>query len=168
MNLWWSEERLGRLSALWAQGLSAAKIAKELGEGLTRNAVIGALNRNGMKRLVPDPIVRERVGRPPKPRNTNPLGGNGTYRRGGAKKVTKPKLKAIEPEPVQIPNLPRPWITRKAFECAFPVGGEGADTLSCCNPCPGARYCADHAAIMFGPPGLEGSKLMRSLKRWAA
>ncbi|HRK63637.1 MAG TPA: GcrA family cell cycle regulator, partial [Terricaulis sp.] len=36
----WTEERVATLRKLWAEGLSASQIAKQLG-GVTRNAVIG-------------------------------------------------------------------------------------------------------------------------------
>jgi hypothetical protein len=36
----WSPDRIDELRRLWAEGLSAAQVAKKMG-GLTRNAVIG-------------------------------------------------------------------------------------------------------------------------------
>ena len=36
----WTDERVARLSKLWADGLSASQVAADLG-GVTRNAVIG-------------------------------------------------------------------------------------------------------------------------------
>jgi len=50
-----------------------------------------------------------------------------------------------------IARTPRPWLTREAGECAFPVGGEGKWTLACCNPCRSGSYCPPHTAIMRGP-----------------
>ena len=43
----WTDERVQRLTKLWQDGLSASKIAAELG-GVTRNAVIGKVHRLGM------------------------------------------------------------------------------------------------------------------------
>jgi GcrA cell cycle regulator len=40
----WTEERIEQLCTLWAQGLSASKIASIMG-GITRNAVIGKVHR---------------------------------------------------------------------------------------------------------------------------
>ena len=40
----WTEERVEQLRQLWSDGLSAKKIAKQLG-GITRNAVIGKARR---------------------------------------------------------------------------------------------------------------------------
>ena len=43
----WTEDRVATLTKLWAEGLSASQIAKELGE-VTRNAVIGKVHRLGL------------------------------------------------------------------------------------------------------------------------
>ncbi|MGB6229459.1 MAG: GcrA family cell cycle regulator, partial [Litorimonas sp.] len=43
----WTEDRVETLSKLWADGLSASQIAKQLG-GVTRNAVIGKVHRLGL------------------------------------------------------------------------------------------------------------------------
>ncbi|ODT73163.1 MAG: GcrA cell cycle regulator [Pelagibacterium sp. SCN 63-23] len=41
----WTDERVELLKKLWMDGLSASQIAGELGEGVTRNAVIGKVHR---------------------------------------------------------------------------------------------------------------------------
>jgi len=41
----WTDERVETLKKLWMEGLSASQIAGELGEGVTRNAVIGKVHR---------------------------------------------------------------------------------------------------------------------------
>jgi len=41
----WSDDRVAVLRKLWGEGKTAAEIAKELGEGVTRNAVIGKAHR---------------------------------------------------------------------------------------------------------------------------
>ncbi|RUT31328.1 GcrA cell cycle regulator [Arsenicitalea aurantiaca] len=41
----WTEERVELLKKLWMEGLSASQIAGVLGEGVTRNAVIGKVHR---------------------------------------------------------------------------------------------------------------------------
>ena len=47
----WTDERRERAKTLWRQGQSASQIAKQLGGGLTRNAVIGLIHRAGLKRM---------------------------------------------------------------------------------------------------------------------
>lgn len=44
----WTEERIALLTKYWQQGHSASQIAEALGEGLTRNAVIGKAHRLGL------------------------------------------------------------------------------------------------------------------------
>lgn len=41
----WTEDRIDLLKRLWAQDLYASDIAKAIGSGCTRNAVIGKANR---------------------------------------------------------------------------------------------------------------------------
>ncbi|HTJ57305.1 MAG TPA: GcrA family cell cycle regulator [Devosiaceae bacterium] len=41
----WTEERVELLKKLWLEGFSASQIAGELGDGVTRNAVIGKVHR---------------------------------------------------------------------------------------------------------------------------
>ena len=62
----WTDERVEKLKELWAEGMSASKIAKELG-GVTRNAVIGKVHRLGLSnRTAPAarPPRRRRSARP--------------------------------------------------------------------------------------------------------
>lgn len=41
----WTPERLERLRALWENGMSAKRIAEDMGPGLSKNAVIGKVHR---------------------------------------------------------------------------------------------------------------------------
>ncbi|HWU16707.1 MAG TPA: GcrA family cell cycle regulator, partial [Devosia sp.] len=41
----WTDERVETLKKLWMEGLSASQIAGELGQGVTRNAVIRKMHR---------------------------------------------------------------------------------------------------------------------------
>ena len=44
----WTFERVELLTTLWKSGNSASQIAHELGEGVSRNAVIGKIHRLGL------------------------------------------------------------------------------------------------------------------------
>ena len=44
----WTDERVELLRQLWLDGKSASQISAELGQGLTRNAVIGKVHRLGL------------------------------------------------------------------------------------------------------------------------
>jgi GcrA cell cycle regulator len=44
----WTDDRVGTLRAMWSRGQSSGRIADALGGGVTRNAVMGKLNRLGL------------------------------------------------------------------------------------------------------------------------
>ena len=49
----WTQDRINLLKCLWPEGLSAETIARELGGGLTRNAVLGKVTRLGLSEARP-------------------------------------------------------------------------------------------------------------------
>ncbi|OYU14310.1 MAG: GcrA cell cycle regulator, partial [Alphaproteobacteria bacterium PA4] len=51
----WTEERIAQLKAGWEGGMTASQIAEQLGEGVTRNAVIGKAHRLGLESR-PSPV----------------------------------------------------------------------------------------------------------------
>ncbi len=51
----WTDERIAQLKKLWEKGLTASQIAEALGNGLSRNAVIGKAHRLGLKSR-PSPV----------------------------------------------------------------------------------------------------------------
>ncbi len=64
----WTDERVELLKKLWMEGLSASQIAGELGDGVTRNAVIGKVHRlklSGRARPVSSAPRARPVPRPP-------------------------------------------------------------------------------------------------------
>ena len=50
----WTDERIDRLKAMWAEGSTASQIAEDLG-GVSRNAVIGKAHRLGLEAR-PSPV----------------------------------------------------------------------------------------------------------------
>jgi len=137
----WNDERAGLLTKLWGNGLSCSQIAKQIG-GISRCAVIGKAHRMGL------------------PRRTRAVTEiNQKIKRAGAEpRLTAPKF-SDKPLPKDRPPparaIPRPWLTRRFGECAAPVGGEGADTLSCCTPCGVENYCQEHRAIFYTKPATK-------------
>ena len=51
----WTDERIAQLKAGWEGGMTASQIAEVLGEGVTRNAVIGKAHRLGLESR-PSPV----------------------------------------------------------------------------------------------------------------
>jgi GcrA cell cycle regulator len=82
----WTDERIERLKAMWAEGSTASQIADELG-GVSRNAVIGKAHRLGLEsRPSPVKAVEE------KEKKAKPA----------------PAPKAAKPAPVAKPAEPKP------------------------------------------------------------
>lgn len=80
----WRAANAEKLKALWLDGLSASQIAVELGDGISRNAVIGKIHRLGLgKDLSPEQRSQRQsarlqsahqrvgVGRPKRPRKAH-------------------------------------------------------------------------------------------------
>ncbi len=73
----WTDERVEKLSKLWAEGLSASQIAAELG-GVTRNAVIGKVHRLGLSgRAKSNASTANKQRRKPAASTTRSTGGGG-------------------------------------------------------------------------------------------
>jgi len=153
----WTPAALDDLHRLFIrENLSAAQTAKALsaialGAGVSRNAVLGKIQRLGWTR-----DAAPRAGRPalgPKPRPAKP----GVRRRREGPPFSRvlplPKLREIA-----VISTPKLWTEREERECAFPVGepAEPGRQYSCCAPVWGrSQYCAAHRALMT----LEGTAL---------
>lgn len=127
----WSDERVTLLKRLWGEGKTAAEIAKELGEGVTRNAVIGKAHRLKLSSRM-SPIqqntkkVKSTDAAPPVPRR--PL-----------KKIPVFKGKEMKMEDLRDKM------------CRWPNGDPQTDDFSFCgcNTMEGLPYCETHASIAY-------------------
>lgn len=161
----WTDDRVETLKTMVGEGYTASQIAARLRD-VSRNAVIGKAHRVGVtfaaspcraapstpRAAAPRAIARPaRPAQPPKPKPPAPaprlgIAGNTAIfvREAGAPPKGEAHL-----APIEVAAAPRPWVTRRFGECAFPVDGEGADVRSCCNPTL-AVYCDGHQAFMRG------------------
>lgn len=159
----WTQEHMDLLKALWLEGLSCAKTAAKLNAtfktSYSRNAIIGKVHRMGMSgRHMPSAPARATAGlafKPGKPKR------NPERRSFVAFKPPEPLPAEIEPA-----KDARPWLERKFGECAAPVAGEGADTLSCCRPSGAHRYCKAHREIFYRPNPADQAKRDNSLAQY--
>ncbi len=76
----WTDERVELLKKLWMEGLSASQIANELGDGVTRNAVIGKVHRLKLSARAKPASAAPRPRSPSRPtvRRASPSGGGAT------------------------------------------------------------------------------------------
>jgi len=133
----WTAERIAQLKSGVGAGLSCSQIANEI--GVSRNAVIGKLNRLGLSR-----------GRGP----AAPRARNGVSVRRPQVLTQRLVLKAlfasapvaddiVSSEPCSLLNLaPR--------KCRWPISGATADFTFCGNTTvDGMSYCAGHARMAY-------------------
>lgn len=141
----WSDERVERLKALWADGVSASQIAGELG-GVTRNAVIGKVHRLGLSGLAkspssssaPRPRKARAAAQPAAPRRKlgrvcsnawvwcNPVSAPAAPE--PAPELNAGKLYALFP-----PEKRRTLLELGAHTCRWPVGEPGSGDFFFCG-----------------------------------
>jgi len=154
----WPDERVEILKQLWIDGLSASQIAAKLGDGITRNAVIGKVHRLGLSgRGSPTRVARPRTRRPRQPSvpKRMPTDGNAALK---AKPSASP-ARDLEPalQPIRLVDIPEGErigilsLTDKT--CRWPLGDPGSDEFCFCgkNPQEGTPYCDYHASVAYHP-----------------
>ncbi|MBK5910249.1 global cell cycle regulator GcrA-like protein [Rhodothalassium salexigens] len=121
----WTDERIETLKRLWDAGKSASQIAAELGEGVTRNAVIGKAHRLGLKSR-PSPVKSD---------------AQASAKTGGTAAPAKKRTRKKKPADDRVTLLD---LTERM--CKWPYGHPGdADFHFCGKPSqPGLPYCAQH------------------------
>lgn len=134
----WTEERVEQLKKLWADGLSASQIARQLGD-VTRNAVIGKVHRLGLSgRGSPSRAERPRTVTVPKPK-AKPV-------------LIKPVI--VEQPPVVMENGEYATVmTLRENMCKWPIGDPSSPNFGFCGrpTQPGTPYCESHARMAYQP-----------------
>ena len=155
----WNDERVETLTRLWAEGLSASRIATELG-GITRNAVIGKVHRLGLSGRAKSPAAAT-----PRPRKTR--GHQQMIRvarpvaRGNTALATAFDYE-IETDPEVVDNVVPMGQRRSLLEltehsCRWPIGDPGdADFFFCGGPTTTSLpYCAHHCRVAYQPANVR-------------
>jgi GcrA cell cycle regulator len=130
----WTDERVALLKKLWSDGRTAAEIARVLGSGFTRNAVIGKAHRLKLSsRMSPVSSSSPKV----RPANTQ--------------RVVHARVKQAPLPPVKINVKGIKMIDLKERMCRWPLGDPQDPSFNFCgcDTVPGIPYCVDHARMAF-------------------
>ncbi len=154
----WTDERINLLKKMWKDGKSAAEIAKTLGKGVTRNAVIGKAHRMGLSGRPspikkPAPVKKEAVAPKKAPVAAAPL-------RKPATAVSSKQSPILAKEAEDLKKLAKDQIppgggvsllelTERM--CKWPIGDPKEADFTFCGLGirVGTPYCPAHAAMAF-------------------
>ena len=152
----WDGERVELLRKLWQDGISASRIAAQLGAGITRNAVIGKVHRLGLAGRA-KPSVTAGAPRPKRtattahaPQKTVALRGNTVMLREVI--IAEDYEPAVKPEAIVIPISERVTITElRENMCRWPLGDPLAPEFRYCGTkCdPAHPYCVPHGRMAY-------------------
>ena len=148
----WTDERVEILTKLWADGLSASQIAKELG-GVTRNAVIGKVHRLGLSGRAKAPSSSaKRAKRAPRAGGYSTRQSRATTRVNGRKSpnpsvISRPALEdLVAPEPKKLD-----LVELSDKRCKWPFGDPATDEFYFCGHAVKDEqpYCEYHSALAY-------------------
>lgn len=175
----WTDDRIGLLKRMWKEGKSAADIAKTLGKGVTRNAVIGKAHRMGLSGR-PSPIKKPVEAK--KAVATAVVSKKGAKEIKGGKKISPPvsalsaksKLKSTAPKnPALLKEIEELKKIQKDVAplgggialidltermCKWPIGDPKEPDFAFCGLGirPGTPYCPEHAAAAYQTSSRRG------------
>lgn len=138
----WTDETVEWMTTLWLEGASAAAIARKLGAGVTRSAVLGKIHRLGVRRL---PATAPRRSAAAAGRRTR-LKPCSAPRSSIAGALTVPPAAPVEP----LATL----LSVRRGCCRWPCGEPGsADLPVCGRPVSRGAYCLGHARVGYRDRG---------------
>lgn len=159
----WTDERIELLRKLWLDGMSASRIASELANGLTRNAVIGKVYRLGLSgRTKPAGMVEAppRVHVKPAPRVAVAAPPAVPVVHGNTALAFSPAPVEAEPVPQVSEDVvvafaePVTIVELRESMCRWPIGAPGSPDFRFCGAAKrvgAGPYCAHHAGIAYQP-----------------
>ncbi len=151
----WTDERIALLRTSWESGMTASQIAEALGEGVTRNAVIGKAHRLGLEAR-PSPVklgeIVQDVVEGVVAAVEGVFGGTGTV--GDAiTAIVAPRTPPKRPARAAVPAKPAKTTLLDLSEKVrkWPIGHPGeTDFHFCGKPSQtGFPYCTEHCAIAY-------------------
>ncbi len=148
----WTDDRIALLRTSWESGMTASQIAEALGEGVTRNAVIGKAHRLGLESR-PSPVklgeVVEDLIEGIVAAASDALDSAGA----AIAAVVTPRPAPKRPSRAVAPVKPAKTTLLDLSEkvCKWPIGHPGdTDFHFCGKPSQaGFPYCTEHCAIAY-------------------
>ena len=160
----WTDEIVEQLKQHWIDGKSASQIAGLLGNGVTRNAVIGKVHRLGLAGRAKTPSTSvprpRRLAPPPVHRVAGPRLSSPAPRmmRGATAFALAPQtLSELETqeefESVVLPMSLRVTIVElKESMCRWPLGDPATSEFRYCgSPAVPGPYCTYHGGLAYQP-----------------
>jgi GcrA cell cycle regulator len=156
----WTDERVELLRKLWLEGLSASQIARELANGISRNAVIGKVHRLGMSGRIK---AAAPVAARPRTKVTRHTGyqraGTAMVRGNTALAIRSRPVEAILPAPEEDVVIPMSEMVTimdlKESMCRWPMGDPVSSEFRYCGAKKGATqtgsYCSFHSRVAYQP-----------------
>ena len=139
----WTEEKEQRLRKLWEKGYTASQIATMLGEGTTRNAVIGKAHRLKLAAR-----VASKQSKSPKKQNA---ASNLNKQEGYISR--KSRFKSLLLDKNFEAENPKKLEELGDKNCRWPIGHPDEENFYFCgrNPVKGFSYCKLHVLYAFQP-----------------
>ena len=155
----WTEDRVEILTKLWAEGLSASQIAKQLG-GVTRNAVIGKVHRLGLSgRAKPSNPAKKAARKPATPRaRTTARTTPAAPRAPRAVVAPTPAPPPIEAKPMANGEFAT-ILTITDHMCKWPIGDPSTSEFRFCGRKTEDKdepYCTAHSRVAYQPSRRRG------------
>ena len=142
----WTYERIEQLKKLWEEGLTASRIAAELGD-VTRNAVIGKAHRLNLEARAPSKSSHT---------SGTSSGQNKIQRRPSQQPLTrKQKFQSILLDKNFEPENPKSLEELSEDTCKWPIGHPNEESFYFCGRKPEEDfpYCKLHVLYAFQPKG---------------
>lgn len=131
----WTDDRVGRLKTLWLKGRTAEQIARELANGITRNAVLSKVYRMGLS-----------AGRPARPAKASWQSSSAAGRRLRSPTARVSVGEATPPSEIGCATL----LSVGRHDCRWPLGDACvADFSLCGRRAVRGAYCEAHAKIAY-------------------
>ena len=130
----WTNDKIELLKRLWDEGLTASRIAHEIGD-MTRNAVIGKAHRLGLSGRMQSKSKNSSISIVRKKKNS-------PYN----KKIIEISTQVDEP------MNPTPFLDIKDGMCRWPLGEPGENDFKFCGRGTNEKvYCEQHHKMAFQP-----------------